>query len=238
MNLQWLAAWEAVIHHPLFAFAITLGCFQLALAAYEKTHWTFLQPVLTSMLMVIGLLIILAIDYAEYLDHLRMFNHLLGPVIVALAVPLYLNLRHIRVLWQPVVITLLVAGTVATLLGLGLSWLFGASSIMQMTMLTKSVTSPIAILLADEVGGIAALAAIFSLLTGVIGGVAGPGLLKRIGVHHPAAQGIALGITAHAVGTARAIQEGDECGGFAALGMSLMGVTSAVVLPLIISLVS
>jgi len=91
-------------------------------------------------------------------------------------------------------------------------------------------------LVADQIGGIAALAAVFVMITGVIGAIVGPSILRLCRVHHPAAQGMALGITAHAVGTARALQESDECGAFAALAMSLMGVITAVLLPLAIVL--
>lgn len=238
MSVELQAAWQAVIHHPLFGIGITLATYQLALAAYQRTRWPLLQPVLVAMLLVIGILYLVGVDVREYLQATAIFSLLLGPVIVALAVPLYSNLRHIRQLWQPVLHTLLLGGLLATLLGSGLAWLFGASVEMQRTLLTKSVTSPFAILLAGEVGGIPALAAIFAILTGVIGAIVGPSLLNLCGVEHPAARGLAMGITAHAVGTARALEEGEQCGGFAALGMSLMGVSSAVVLPLVVSLVT
>ena len=91
-------------------------------------------------------------------------------------------------------------------------------------------------LVANQIGGIAALAAVFVMITGIIGAIIGPALLKRCGVQHPAALGMALGLTAHAVGTARALQEGEECGAFSALAMSLMGVFTAVLLPLAILL--
>ena len=80
------------------------------------------------------------------------------------------------------------------------------------------------------------LAAVFVMITGVLGAILGPELLRRFGVQHPAARGIALGLTAHAVGTAQALQESDECGAFAALAMSLMGVMTAVLLPLAVAL--
>jgi putative effector of murein hydrolase len=108
---------------------------------------------------------------------------------------------------------------------------------MLMSVAPKSVTSPIAMLVAEQIGGIAALAAVFVLITGVLGAIFGPELLRRIGVHHPAAQGMALGLTAHAVGTSRALQEGEETGAFAALSMSLMGMATAVLLPLTVALI-
>ncbi len=231
-------AWQALIHHPLFGVGVTLGAYQLALAAYEKTRWFFLQPVLVSMLAVIGVLVACGLSYDEYKVSAQALTIFLGPATVALAVPLFLNLKRIRQLFWPTLLTLLIGGVVATGMGVLLAWWFGADHMMLMSMAPKSVTSPIAMLVADQIGGIAALAAVFVLITGVIGAILGPELLRRIGVRHPAAQGLAMGMTAHAVGTSRALQEGEECGAFAALAMSLMGVGTAVALPLVVALFS
>lgn len=234
--LQWQAAWDAVIHHPLFGVAITLAAFQLAFAAYEKTRWVFMQPVLVSMLLVIGILLACGLSYDEYRGSAQMLTVLLGPATVALAVPLYLNMRRIRELFGPIMLTLLVAGVGATALGMALAWVFGTEKMILMTLAPKSVTSPIAMLVAEQIGGIVALAAVFVMITGILGAIFGPGLLRRFGVQHPAARGMALGLTAHAVGTSQALQEGDECGAFAALAMSMMGVMTAVLLPLAVTL--
>jgi predicted murein hydrolase (TIGR00659 family) len=238
MSADWHGALQAVLHHPLFGVGITLAVYQLALAAYERTRWVFLQPVLVSMAVLIGILLVAGLTYEEYRESTFLLSVLLGPTTVALAVPLFLNLRRIRQLFWPTLITLLVAGTFATVLGVALAWAFGAERMMLMTMAPKSVTSPIAMLVAEQIGGVAALAAVFVLITGVLGAMCGPELLRRIGVHHPAAQGLALGITAHAVGTARALQEGEESGAFAALAMSLMGMLTAVALPLVVAAVA
>jgi len=238
MSLAWHGAWQALIHHPLFGVGITLGTYQLALAAYEKTRWVVLQPVLVSMLAVIGVLLACDLSYAEYRKSAEVLTILLGPATVALAVPLFLNLRRIRQLFWPTLLTLVLAGVLATSLGVALAWLFGATPMMLMTMAPKSVTSPIAMLVAEQIGGVAALAAVFVLITGVLGGICGPELLRRLGVRHHAALGMALGLTAHAVGTARAMQESEECGAFAALAMSLMGMATAVLLPLAVALIA
>lgn len=236
MTLQWEAAWQAVIHHPLFGVAITLAAFQLSYAAYEKTRWVFLQPVLVSMLLVIGVLLACGLAYEEYRASAQLLTVMLGPATVALAVPLYLNLRRIRELFGPIMITLLVGGTTATALGMALAWGFGTDRMILMTLAPKSVTSPIAMLVAEQIGGIVALAAVFVMITGILGAIFGPELLRLCGVQHPAARGMALGLTSHAVGTAQALQESDECGAFAALAMSLMGLLTAVLLPLAVSL--
>lgn len=238
MSPDWQGAWLSVIHHPLFGIAITLGAYQVVLAGYEKTRWVFLQPVLVSMLVVICVLVFCGLDYMEYRKSTEILSVLLGPATVALAVPLYLNLRRIRQLFWPVLTTLVVGGVLATGLCVALGWAFGANHMILMTMAPKSVTSPIAMLVAEQIGGVAALAAVFVLITGVIGGIFGPGLLSLAGVENPAARGMALGLTAHAVGTSAALQEGEECGAFAALAMSLMGIATALFLPLAVSLVA
>ncbi|NQD93211.1 LrgB family protein [Pseudomonas sp. CrR25] len=234
--MDWYGAWQAVTHHPLFGAGVTLGAYQLAMAAYERTRWVFLQPVLVSMSIVIAILLLCGLSFAEYRVSAEALTLFLGPTTVALAVPLFLNLRRIRQLFWPTALTLLIAGVVATVLGVALAWSFGAERIMLMSMAPKSVTSPIAMLVASQIGGIAALAAVFVMITGVIGAILGPSLLRWCGVRHQAALGMALGMTAHAVGTARAMQESEECGAFAALAMSLMGMLTAVLLPLAILL--
>ncbi|WPO99449.1 LrgB family protein [Pseudomonas sp. HR96] len=236
MNLDWQGTFAVVVHHPLFGIGVTLGVYQLALAAFEKTRWLFLQPVLLSMLVVIGVLLLCGLDYAEYRRSTDIMGVLLGPATVALAIPLYQNLRRIRQLFLPTLTTLVVGGVFATGLGLLLGWLLGAKPMILMTLAPKSVTSPIAMLVAQQIGGVAGLAAVFVLITGVIGAIIGPALLTRLGVVQPEARGMALGLTAHAVGTSVALQESEECGAFAALAMSLMGVATAVFLPLAVSL--
>ena len=114
MMLDWHGATQAVIHHPLFGIGITLAAYQIVIAAYEKTRWIFLQPVLVSMLVVVGVLLGCGLTYAEYRKSTEIMNVLLGPATVALAVPLYLNLRRIRQLFWPTFTTLVVGGVFAT----------------------------------------------------------------------------------------------------------------------------
>lgn len=238
MTLDWQAALDAVIHHPLFAFGLTLGAYQLALAAYEKPRLMFLQPVLVAMIILIATLLALDIDYAEYKQGAQLLTMILGPATVALAVPLYLNMRRVRQVLWPTLITLMLGGLFATVLGVALAWLFGAETLILSTIAPKSVTTPIAMLVAEEIGGAASLAAVFVMITGVLGAMLGIEALRVFRITSPAAQGMALGIVAHAVGTARALQESEEAGAFAALAMSMMGVLTAVLMPLAVALIA
>lgn len=234
--LNWQAALEAVIQHPLFAVGITLGAFQLAQALYAKTRLMLFQPLLVSVAILVGILLLLGMDYQLYRHNTQLLTLLLGPATVALAVPLYQNMRRVRQVLWPALITLAVAGVFATVMGVAIAWLLGAEHMVIMALAPKSVTTPIAMLVAEEIGGSASLAAVFVMITGMLGAMFGVELLRLCRVVHPAAVGMAMGMVAHAIGTARALQENDEVGAFAALAMSLMGLITAVALPLVVAM--
>jgi len=229
--LDWRLAWNDVLAHSLFAVVLTLIAFQLALMLYRRSGWLVLQPVMIGMLLVVATLTLVGVEYPRYREGAAPIAMLLGPATVALAVPLYRHLRRIRQLFWPIVITLVAGGLLCVALTLAIAWLLGAELPVLMSLAPKSATMPIAMLVAEELGGLASLAAVFVMLTGVTGTALGPLLLRWAGVEHPAARGLSYGINAHAIGTARALEEGDECGAFAALGMSLLGILIALLLP-------
>lgn len=230
-TLDLRAFWLTLVEHPLFSVALTLIAFQLALVLYRRSGWLVLQPVMVGMLLVVATLTLVGMDYARYREGAALIAMLLGPATVALAVPLYRHLRRIQQLFWPILVTLLVGGVLCVALTLLIAWALGAQLPVLMSLAPKSATMPIAMLVAEQLGGMASLAAVFVMLTGVIGTALGPLLLRWAGVEHPAARGLSYGINAHAIGTARALEEGDECGAFAALGMSLLGILIALLLP-------
>ena len=227
------AVWSGVAGHPLFVVGLTLLAYQLALELYQRSRWLLAQPVLVATLLLVAVLWACGIGYPRYRQESSMLWLLLGPATVALAVPLQQNLPRIRQLFWPVTIALLVGGSVTVALTLGIAVLLGADLAMLMSLAPKSVTSPIAIALAEEMGGIPALTAVFVMITGVLGAVLGPLLLDCVGVTSPAARALSLGLSAHVIGTAQALQENQEAGGFAALAMSLAGAATAILLPML-----
>ncbi len=233
--MDWQSALDAVTAHPLFSVGITLGAFQLAQALYARTRLMLFQPLLISVAMLVALLLLTGMDYQLYRNNTQLLTLLLGPATVALAVPLYQNIRRVRQVLWPTLITLAVGGVFATVLGVAIAWLLGAEHMIIMALAPKSVTTPIAMLVAEEIGGSASLAAVFVMITGMLGAMFGVELLRLCRVVHPAAVGMALGMVAHAIGTARGLQESDEVGAFAALAMSIMGVLTAVLLPLVVA---
>lgn len=141
------------------------------------------------MLLVIGVLLGCGLTYVEYRKSTEIMSILLGPATVALAVPLYLNLRRIRQLFWPIFYYAGGGGVLAYRPVHLAGWWFGAEHMVLMTMAPKSVTSPIAMLVAEQIGGVAALAAVFVLITGVIGAMIGPAFLSYLGVHTPECAG-------------------------------------------------
>lgn len=228
----WTGLWAELVGHPLFFVALVLVAFQLSLLLYRKTRWLLLQPVMVSTALVAGVLLLSGVEYDRFREGAALVAVLLGPATVALAVPLYRNLARIRELLWPILLTLTVGGSLTVVLTLFIAHQFGAELPVLMSLAPKSATMPIAMLVAEEWGGIASLAAVLVMLTGVVGTAMGPLLLGLVGARSPAARGLSYGINAHAIGTARALEEGEECGAFAALGMSLMGVLIAILLPL------
>ncbi|QTS85100.1 LrgB family protein [Ectopseudomonas khazarica] len=222
-------------HHPLFAIALTLAAFLIAAWLYRRSGWLVLQPVLVSVTLIVTTLLLCGVDYATYRAGAEPVAWLLGPATVALAVPLQHNIKRIRQLFWPIMITLFAGGVLSVSLTLAIGWALGADWSVVMSLAPKSVTMPIAMPVAEQIGGVASLAAVMVMLTGVIGTALGPLLLRWAGVDHPAARGVSYGINAHAIGTAHALQEGEECGAFAALGMSLLGIGTALLLPLLLA---
>ena len=165
-------------HHPLFAIALTLAAFLIAAWLYRRSGWLVLQPVLVSVTLIVATLLLFGVDYATYRAGAEPVAWLLGPATVALAVPLQHNIKRIRQLFWPVMITLTAGGVLSVALTLAIGWALGADWSVVMSLAPKFVTMPIAMPVAAQIGGVASLAAVMVMLTGVIGTAMGPLLLR------------------------------------------------------------
>ncbi len=234
MSIDPAAAWQAVTGSPVFDLLLTLLAYQLGLALYDRCgRHPLLLPVFVGLVLVIAANLLLGREFADYRPGAEALYVLLGPVTVALAVPLYQRISHVRAMAGPLLITWLITGVIVAAGAWALMHSLGAAPQAQMSLVQKAATTPIAILIADAIGGIAALSAISVMLTGIFGAMVGPALIRRMGIRDEAILGFALGLSAHAVGTARAFEVSPRCGAFSALGMSLMGLLLAISLPLL-----
>lgn len=230
------AAWVAVLSSPVLDIAITVACYQLGLWCYLRSgRKPYLLPVFVGFFLTALVIFLLNRPVSSYLQGTEPMTVLLGPVTVALAVPLYENLHLMARLWWPLLLMLLVTAISVCGSTLWLAASLGASETLAMSLAPKAATTPIAILIAEAIGGYPGIAAVMVMLTGILGAMVGPSLLRRLGVRNDAALGFCLGLSAHAVGTARGFEISKRCGAFAALGMSLMGLTLAVSLPLLLA---
>lgn len=201
---------------------------------YVKYRWTLLTPVLTTTVALIAILLAFDIPYSRYMLGGQWIGALLGPAVVALAVPLYKQRSLlVRNLW-PVAAGVTAGALAGMLSGALLAKLLRFSNEMVMTILPKSITTPVAMQLAEGLGGIPSLAAVFVMIAGFTGLIIGPRLLKGLGVESPIGRGIGLGSSAHGLGTAKAFEYGIEDASMSSVAMTLSAVVGSFLGPVIV----
>lgn len=223
-------AFEAVMASPLFGVTLTLACFWLAQRVSGLTgRHPAANPVLIAMVLVAGVLLMLRTPYEDYLEGAQYIGFLLGPATVALGLPLYRQGRKIREA-APMVLAAVGVGCVAAIAaGYWITAGLGGTRAMALSMAPKSATTPISIALAEQIGGVPALTAIFTIVAGVVGAVAAPGVLDLLRIRDPRARGLAIGVSSHGVGTAQALQDDETVGAFSGLAMALNGLATSLV---------
>ena len=215
----------------IFLLAFVLGAFYLGIVIYQKTKITLLQPLLTAVIITIPFLLVTGIDYQTFYQNTRILNFMLGPSVVALGYVLYEQIGHLK----GNVISILTAVFSGSVVGIAsvvlIAKMLGADKMLMASLAPKSVTTPIAISLAEQTGGVPALAAAFVVICGIFGGLVGPIVLRRIGIKSKIAKGLAMGSASHALGTARAMEMGALEGAISGLAIGIMGIMTALLIP-------
>jgi predicted murein hydrolase (TIGR00659 family) len=226
--------WVYLAHTPLLWLTVTVGAYALADAAYRRLRrHPLVHPVLTTVSALVVVLQVTDTPYPTYFEGAQFVHFLLGPAIVALALPLHAELRRERRRAVPLTVALLAGSVVAMVSAVGVARLLGASRASVVSVAPKSVTAPVAMGIAEKLGGIPSLAAALVILTGLLGAVIGPSLLSRLRVRDQAAAGFAMGVASHGIGTARALEMSATAGAFAGLGMGLNAVATSLLAPLL-----
>ncbi|MCL2589637.1 MAG: LrgB family protein [Betaproteobacteria bacterium] len=233
MNVLWIDFWHWLRPSPLFGLTLTLGAFALGqvVARLCRSH-PLANPLLLATIFIVAVLLATDVPYADYFEGAKFMHFLLGTATVALAVPLARHTPALRKDFVRIGAGILVGMTVATGSALALVWLFGGDATVLRSLAPKSVTTPIAIGIAERLGGLPSLAVASVMVAGISGAIFGIPLLRRMRIEDPRIVGIALGITSHGIGTARAFQFDVKAGAYAALGMAVTGALLAVILPL------
>ena len=215
------------LENEFFLLAVTFGIFFLAKLLQKKTGIMLLNPILLTIAILIVFLKMTHISYETYNEGGHLIEFWLKPAVVALGVPLYLQLETIKKQLLPIV------GVISVVL---IAKLMGASDEIIYSLAPKSVTTPIAMEVTKSLGGIPSLTAAVVVCVGLLGGILGFKTMKLTHIGSPMAQGLSLGAAAHAVGTSTAMDISRKYGAFASLGLTLNGIFTALLTPTILRL--
>jgi predicted murein hydrolase (TIGR00659 family) len=226
--------WSSLSASPVFGIGITLVFYQLGCWVQKLTRGHALcNPVLIGIACTIALLLLTGTNYGTYFKTASWIHAILGPATVALAIPLYKNFGEIR-RSAAAIITAVAAGAVtASASAVATAWFFGASPSVIRSIAPKSVTTPIAIGVSAQIGGIPELTAVIVVATGVIGAICAPEIARLLGIRCNRASGVAVGVAGHGIATARMLSIDETAGAFSGLAMGLCGLFTAVLLPLV-----
>jgi predicted murein hydrolase (TIGR00659 family) len=235
MNERIAEIWVYLAASPLLGLTVTLLAYQGAVWINRRCHGHPLaNPVLIAISALVALLWLTGTPYHAYFDGAQFVHFLLGPATVALAIPLYAEFKRLARLAGPLLVALLAGSLTAALSGVLIGKLFGASDVTLMSLAPKSATTPIAMGVAERIGGLPSLTSVLVILTGVLGAVGAQWIYAAIKCDDPVVKGFSLGTASHGIGTARAFQMGEREGAFAALAMGLNGLLTAILLPWLI----
>lgn len=232
-----LLIWSYLSEGPLLWLTATLVAYLIGDAVFRATHRkSWANPVLIAVV-VLGLLLWgTGTDYATYFEGAQFVHFMLGPATVALGLPLYDNLPRVRKAAWPMLAGLVVGSSVAVLSALAIAKAFGIQGSVLASLAPKSTTAPVAIGIAERIGGQPTLTAALILLTGIFGAIIVTPLLNALRIRDWRARGFSVGVAAHGIGTARAFQVNETAGAFSGIGMGLNAVLTAIIAPLALRL--
>jgi len=230
--------WVYLASTPLFGLTATLLVYVLAQAIYQglgQAPWA--NPVLLSVVLLATGLHWSGTAYPSYFSGAQFIHFLLGPAVVALAWPLWLRLPALRRHWRHFLLAAFAGGAVAACSAVGLAWALDLPHAVLLSLAPKSVTAPVAMGIAEKIGGVPALAAVFAVCTGMVGALLGKYLFDALGLGRDRrgwmARGFALGTAAHGIGAARALQVDADAGAWAALALGLQVLLTSLLIPLV-----
>ena len=229
--------WSYLREGPLFWLTATLVAYLVGDGAYRLSRQNPLaNPVLVAMLLLAGILWATGTPYKTYFEGAQFVHFMLGPATVALAGPLYSNLHHVRRALIPMVGALIVGSGTAVISALWIAQALGVEGATLASLAPKSTTAPVAIGIAEQLGGLPTLTAALVILTGITGAVIVTPLMNLIRIRDWRARGFAVGTAAHGIGTARAFQVNETAGAFAGIGMGLNALLTALIAPYVLGL--
>ena len=229
--------WVYLSASPLLSLTMTLLAYKGGLWLHQRCNYNALvNPVLIAVTVLVGLLALTETDYSTYFEGAQFVHFLLGPATVALAIPLYRQVQQVRKSLLAILVAVTCGSFAAVASAVGIGWILGASEQTLLSLAPKSVTTPVAMGISEQLGGLPSLTAAAVILTGIIGAMTGTGLLKILRIEDSRASGLAIGVASHGIGTARALQINEVAGAFSGLAMGLNALATALLIPILIKL--
>jgi len=238
---RFVELWIYLSASPLFGLTATLVVYLLAQAAYTRLgNAPWANPVLWSVVALAAGLLATGVDYPTYFAGAQFIHFLLGPAVVALAWPLWQRRIELRARLGRIMLAALLGGAAASGCALLLGWAMGLPHDVVLSLAPKSVTAPVAMGIAEKIGGIPALSAVFAVLTGMVGALSGKYLFDAMRIATDptgfAARGFALGTASHGIGAARALHVDANAGAYAGLALGMQVVLASLLMPLVFRL--
>jgi predicted murein hydrolase (TIGR00659 family) len=217
----------------LFFIFLVIFTYTCSLFIYRKTELTLLHPILFSISVLIIFLKVFDIEYVYFREQCRVIDFFLGPSVVAIGYSLNEQFEHIKLNMVSILTSIVTGSFIGIVSIMIIAKFFNVDHVLVATLVPKSVTTPIAMEISKNYGGIPELSAVIVVLVGIFGAVAGPFILRKTGIENKLAIGLALGAASHGIGTARAIQLGMIEGAISGLAIGLMGVATTLWMPII-----
>ncbi|WP_407449776.1 LrgB family protein [Fibrobacter sp.] len=228
---------NAIINSPLFGILLTLVTFEIGVTISKKFKYSFLNPLLIANILIVGFLLITGISLESYNVGGDYISVMLSPATVVLAVPLYRQISKLKQFWKPILAGIFAGSLTSLACVIVVSKLVGLSETLMLSLLPKSITIPMGSVVSAQIGGIPPVTIIAITITGITGAVAAPAVCRFCRIKHKVAQGIAIGTASHALGTTRAMEMGEVQGAMSSLSIGVAGLFTAIVTPIIISLI-
>lgn len=222
---------SSLIHSPLFGILLTLFAFEIGMLFYKKTKLPIFNPLLIAVALIIGFLLLFHIDYTTYNYGGNFINAFLGPATVILAVPLYKQFALLKKYLLPIIVGILVGCFSAISCSIILGNLVGLDTHLIASLVPKSVTTPIGVEVASAIGGIPSITIVCIIITGIVGAIVAPFLCKVFRIKDEVAIGIAIGTSAHALGTSKALEMGETHGAMSSLSIGIAGLMTVFLAP-------
>lgn len=225
-----------LIRTPLFGLLLSLIAYELGMLIYKKTKSQLFNPLFNGILLTILTLSLFNIPLEDYAKGGSIISFFLGPATIILAVPLYKQRQVLKKNFFPIISGITLGSLFSVAIVFALMRLFNLEEVLVISMLPKSVTTPIGLEISKGMGGIPEVSIAAIVLTGIIGAIVAPITLKCFRITNPVAKGIAIGTSAHAVGTTKALEMGDIEGAMSSLSIGIAGLATVFLAPLLYSL--